>query len=292
MGWCRINTSLPHDEEVYYVKRALRVTRHHALGLLLDWITYLQKHSRAGETSMTREDVDAYLEKKGAAAALEHIGWVELDDSGCIRALDFNKYNDSTEKSREMWARQKSAQRSRKKAEREAKCQADMSTNCPADCPADMSTPCLADKCPTREEKENNIEFEHSSHSSLLCTEEARAGETPAQADGVGSVGERKAPRPANAGEVEAYLATITALKLTPPERQKAAMAFYDEMEAVGWVNRYGKNVWDWEAYARRWAMSWAENAHTPFRNGRPAESYSRNDRTSNGKGVNNYDIR
>lgn len=293
MGWCRINTSLPHDEEVYYVKRALRVTRHHALGLLLDWITYLQKHSRAGETSMTREDVDAYLEKKGAAAALEHIGWVELDDSGCIRALDFNKYNDSTEKSREMWARQKSAQRARKKAEREAKCQADMSTNCPADCPADMSTPCLADKCPTREEKENNIEFEHCNQSIEPNTEASRGCAATAQARAnVGEVGERRGSRPANAGEVEAYLATITALKLSPPERQKAAMGFFDEMESVAWIDKAGRNIWNWKAAASRWAMSWAENANTSFRAGRKAESPSRNTGTANEGRGHVYDIR
>lgn len=290
MGWCRINTSLPHDEEVYYVKRTLRVTRHHALGLLLDWITYLQKHSRAGETSMTREDVDAYLEKKGAAAALEHIGWVELDDSGCIRALDFNKYNDSTEKSREQWARQKSAQRARKKAEREAKCQADMSTNCPAD----MSTPCLADKCPTREEKENNIEFEHSINREGSIEEAGRAcmatAMTPRDTDSASDIPQR--PAPACAGEVDAYLSTVQTLKLVPAERQKAAMAFFDEAEACGWIDRYGCPVADWRAAARRYASKWAENLHTPFRNGRKEDRSSRNTGTANEGRGNVYDIR
>ena len=275
-SWVKIVNTLPRSRSIYALMRELRCKRQAALGLAVDWLCWLDVNSTNGETGMLDDEISDVLGWQGAAEALSAIGWVSHDEQGYVVAVDFKKHNGESAKKRDESALRMAKTRARRNA-----CCAKGATNV-----AEKTQP---DKI--REEK-SNTEFEHSSHSSLPCTEEARAGETPAQADGVGSVGERKAPRPANAGEVEAYLATITALKLTPPERQKAAMAFYDEMEAVGWVNRYGKNVWDWEAYARRWAMSWAENAHTPFRNGRPAESYSRNDRTSNGKGVNNYDIR
>lgn len=275
-SWVKIVNTLPRSRSIYALMRKLRCKRQAALGLAVDWLCWLDVNSTNGETGMLDDEISDVLGWQGAAEALSAIGWVSHDEQGYVVALDFEKHNGETAKKRA-----EDAERQRKSRGKRDKCHGKSVT--------DVTAETRPDKI--REEK-SNTEFEHSSHSSLPCTEEARAGETPAQADGVGSVGERKAPRPANAGEVEAYLATITALKLTPPERQKAAMAFYDEMEAVGWVNRYGKNVWDWEAYARRWAMSWAENAHTPFRNGRPAESYSRNDRTSNGKGVNNYDIR
>lgn len=275
-SWVKIVNTLPRSRSIYALMRKLRCKRQAALGLAVDWLCWLDVNSTNGETGMLDDEISDVLGWQGAAEALSAIGWVSHDEQGYVVALDFEKHNGETAKKRA-----EDAERQRKSRGKRDKCHGKSVT--------DVTAETRPDKI--REDK-SNTEFEHSSHSSLPCTEEARAGETPAQADGVGSVGERKAPRPANAGEVEAYLATITALKLTPPERQKAAMAFYDEMEAVGWVNRYGKNVWDWEAYARRWAMSWAENAHTPFRNGRPAESYSRNDRTSNGKGVNNYDIR
>lgn len=272
-NWIKVLNTLPRSRAVFSLMRGMRCKRHAAIGLAVDWFCWLDENSTGGETGMTDEEVDEVLGAKGAAKSLAEIGWIEHDEAGFVVAVDFYKHNGI------------SAKRRAETARRVTKCKAKGN----AKSVTKVTFGALTDKI--REEK-SNTEFEHSSHSSLPCTEEARAGETPAQADGVGSVGERKAPRPANAGEVEAYLATITALKLTPPERQKAAMAFYDEMEAVGWVNRYGKNVWDWEAYARRWAMSWAENAHTPFRAGRQEGGYSRNDKNANGRGVNNYDIR
>lgn len=103
---------------------------------------------------------------------------------------------------------------------------------------------------------------------------------------------ERRGARPSGAAEVDSYLSTLPVLKLTPEQRQRAAAAYFDEMESVGWVDKQGRNVWDWRAAARRWAASWANNEHTPFRGGQRQQGLSRNNMTSNGNGVNNYDIR
>lgn len=103
---------------------------------------------------------------------------------------------------------------------------------------------------------------------------------------------ERRGARPSGAAEVDSYLSTLPVLKLTPEQRQRAAAAYFDEMESVGWVDKQGRNVWDWRAAARRWVASWANNEHTPFRGGQRQQGLSRNNMTSNGNGVNNYDIR
>lgn len=100
------------------------------------------------------------------------------------------------------------------------------------------------------------------------------------------------APRPSGEGEVDAFLAGQHVLKLTPAERQKCAMAFYNEAEAIGWIDKDGNNIWNWKAAAMRYAMKWAENLHTPFRNGRKEDRPSRNTGTANEGRGHVYDIR
>lgn len=100
------------------------------------------------------------------------------------------------------------------------------------------------------------------------------------------------APRPSGEGEVDAFLAGQHVLKLTPAERQKCAMAFYNEAEAIGWIDKDGNNIRNWKAAAMRYAMKWAENLHTPFRNGRKEDRPSRNTGTANEGRGHVYDIR
>lgn len=116
------------------------------------------------------------------------------------------------------------------------------------------------------------------------------AAMTPRDTDSASDIPQR--PAPACAGEVDAYLSTVPTLKLVPAERQKAAMAFFDEAEACGWIDRYGCPVADWRAAARRYASKWAENLHTPFRNGRKEDRPSRNTGTANEGRGHVYDIR
>lgn len=99
-------------------------------------------------------------------------------------------------------------------------------------------------------------------------------------------------PRPSGEGEVDAFLAGQRFLKLTPAERQKCAFSFFNELEAEGWVGKSGKNILNWQAAAKQYAMKWAENLHTPFRNGRKEDRPSRNTGTANEGRGHVYDIR
>lgn len=135
---------------------------------------------------------------------------------------------------------------------------------------------------------------EHCNQSREPNAEAARGCAVPAQApaEGGGNEAPGRRLRPADAGEVDAHLSGIAVLKLTPAERQKAALLFYNEMESVGWIDPKGRPIRDWKTSACNFAIRYGENAHTPFRAGRQEGGYSRNDKNANGKGVNNYDIR
>lgn len=104
---------------------------------------------------------------------------------------------------------------------------------------------------------------------------------------------ERKAKeglRPADVEEVENYLATLPMLRLTPEQKGECARAWYCEMEAVGWVDKAGRNVWRWKPHAQNYATRWAENLHrVPMANGKPGAKPSRNTGTINDRDHSNY---
>lgn len=149
------------------------------------------------------------------------------------------------------------------------------------------------------EEKDTLSSQGASLHTPPYPPERPADGRMEAPADTAGrnlfKVGNRPASvlkRPKDAGEVEAHLSGIAVLKLTPAERQKAALLFFNEMESVGWIDPKGRPILDWKTSACNFAIRYGENAHKPFRAGRQEGGYSRNDKNANGKGVNNYDIR
>lgn len=252
-SWVKIVNTLPRSRAIYALMRALRCKRQAALGLAVDWFCWLDENSTNGNTGMLDEEISDVLGWPGAAQALSAVGWVSHDEQGYVVAVDFDKHNGETAKKRA-----EDAERQRKSRYERSRGECD---SCHGKSVTGVTQKALPDKI--REEKKI-----------------------------VSPIGEPIGARPRDAQEVEAYLATVTALKLTPPERQKAAMAFYQEMESVAWIDKAGRNIWNWKAAASRWAMSWAENANTSFRAGRKAESPSRNTGTANEGRGHVYDIR
>ncbi len=51
-----------------------------------------------------------------------------------------------------------------------------------------------------------------------------------------------------------------------PPISDECAEAFFDRMEADGWINNQGHPLADWRPRFRLWATAWAKNANAPNR--------------------------
>lgn len=111
--WIPIVTTLPRDRDVFALMRLLHCKRHAALGLLVDWLCWLDSNSTDGETGMLDEDISEVLGWPGAAEALSTIGWVSHDERGYVVAVDFAKYNGESAKKRVEAMSRKRLQRSR-----------------------------------------------------------------------------------------------------------------------------------------------------------------------------------
>ena len=72
---------------------------------------------------------------------------------------------------------------------------------------------------------------------------------------------------PEDAAEVEVYLRNVPAgLGADTGEVQACAESFFNELEAVGWVNSKGVPVRNWRAMARSYLGKWLRNCHTGHR--------------------------
>lgn len=292
MNWYKANISLGGGDEETIVMRVLGVSENSALGLLHRWLTYVNAQTADGVTRLLPEDLDRVLRYDGDGAplvdgngqplphsnahayhALNACGWVELNERGEVCAVDFEKHNSQSAKDRAC-AAARTAKSKKKKREKEGDGQPLPNSN-------GQPSP---DK--RREEyiKENGSTDPKEKDADALpaCVQSAMPPEPEPPA--------RRAARPANADEVADYLNTLPLLKLTAGQRLEAATAYFDEMEAVGWVNKYGRNVWQWRAAARNYATQWAENRHgAPYR-GVQAARPSRNTGTFNDGNHDEYD--
>lgn len=263
-SWVKVLTTLPKDRDIIALARALACGRHEALGIAVEWLCWLDDNSTDGGTGLTAAEIDGILCRNGACAAFEAVGWAVTGDDGFIVASGFDKHNGETAKKRA-----ETAERVRKHR---------------ASCNGNVTKKALPEK--RREEyiKENgSTDPKEKGADALPAAVEAAMTPEPAPPA-------RSAARPANADEVTDYLNTLPLLKLTAGQRLEAATAFFDEMEAVGWVNKYGRNVWQWRAAARNYATQWAENRHgAAFRCGQAARP-SRNTGTYNDRDHSEYD--
>lgn len=85
----------------------------------------------------------------------------------------------------------------------------------------------------------------------------------PARSHACASEPRRGSARPSSAEEVAIYLRSQPTLRIIPKEIPTCATTFFDTMEAAGWVDTKGRNVWDWKAAARLFASRWQNNLPT-----------------------------
>lgn len=295
MNWYKANISLAGGDEETIVMRVLGVSENSALGLLHRWLTYVNAQTADGVTRLLPEDLDRVLRYDGdgsplmegngqplphsnahAYHALNACGWVTLNERGEVCAMDFEKHNSQSAKDRAC-AAARTAKSKKKKREDEGNGQPLPHSN-------GQPSP---DKRRIYNKENGSTDVEPKERRGARPS---GAAEAPAEGGGNEAPGHRL--RPADAGEVEAHLSGIAVLKLTPAERQKAALLFFNEMESVGWIDPKGRAIRDWKTSACNFAIRYGENAHTPFRGVQRQQELSRNNMTSNGNGVNNYDIR
>ncbi|MFI3244081.1 MAG: hypothetical protein R3Y56_07510 [Akkermansia sp.] len=74
--------------------------RHAALGLAVDWFSWLDSQTEDGITFLLPEEMDDELGWKGAFTAFERIGWVSLDEQGGVIANGFDEHNGASAKNR------------------------------------------------------------------------------------------------------------------------------------------------------------------------------------------------
>lgn len=272
-NWIKVLNTLPRCKAIYALMRALHCKRHAAIGLAVDWLCWLDVNSTNGETGMLDDEISDVLGWQGAAEALSAVGWVSHDEQGYVVAVDFDKHNGETAKKRA-----EDAERQRKSRGKRDKCHGKSVTDVTAETRPDKIREDIENGSPGGEPKE-----------AAGRDKVAQAMNPDAEPAPKG-----RGARPESAEVVKAYLAQVsnTLPFLNPQDRDKAAQAFFDEMESVGWIDKQGRNVWNWQAAARRFAAKWADNLNSPFRNGQPATGsmMSLNKGTFNDRDHSDYD--
>lgn len=275
MNWIKINTALPRSPKVLRFASLMGIDRYTALGLLFDWLAWLDSQSADGTTGLTPELVDQLfmadlsqnsvtrvteLSQKNVtpvtdlsqnfvtrvtdlsqschtmSQALVTIGWAFIDEKGEICASDFAKHNGENAK-----RRLENAERQR--VAREKRMSQNFVTH-------------VTKKCDQIREDKNIYELHPNGSITTVCGGNAAAEVDPTR--GGGSSG-RKVALPEKADDVLAFLASQPNCGLRGEELLACAEAFFHDFDSVGWVLR-GQPVQNWHAAARSFLARWQGN--------------------------------
>lgn len=80
--------------------RALKTSRHTALGVLHDYLTWINMHCESGQIGLTPAELDDELGFRGAGEALCSIGWCSVGGDGLMVAADWEQHNGQSAKVR------------------------------------------------------------------------------------------------------------------------------------------------------------------------------------------------
>lgn len=264
MDWIKINTALPRSPKVLRLAALMGIDRSTALGLMIDWLCWLDTATEDGSTGLSAEtinhlfcaDLSRCLRDKSHADsvtnvtqkndkchafvhALAEIGWIVLDENGSIFAAEFEKHNGECAKKRAQNAKRQSKKRSE---------------SCHANCVTSVTLLSRSKRDQIREEKSIYNELHPSESITRLC-----GGDDAAE---VGPTGDELIKRlgiPGSADEVLAFLASQPNCGLRGDELLTCAETFYNELDAVGWTMR-GQPVQNWHAAARSYLARWQGN--------------------------------
>jgi hypothetical protein len=209
------------------------VDKHTALGLMLDWLCWLDTATADGCTGLTVDEINAEFACNANcvtpcnAQALQYcnamleIGWVELDENGLVCVCNFEAHNGENAKRRAQGAKRVAVMRKRV-------------------CNANSVTGCNASSV-TREEKRREEKKEDSIESSKKTRPEG------------------KSPLPETSDEVLTYMSSLPNCGIKGDELLTCAETFFNQSEAVGWTLS-GQPVRDWRAAARAYLARWQGN--------------------------------
>lgn len=241
MDWIKINTALPRSPKVRRLASLMGVDKHTALGLVLDWLCWVDSATADGCTGLTVDEINAEFACNANTVtacnassvtpcnaqvlqycnAMLEIGWAELDENGIVHVHNFEAHNGENAKRRAQGAKRVAVMRKRV-------------------CNANSVTPCNATSV-TREEKRR----EDKKIDSKESTKKPQKG---------GNV-----PLPETSDEVLTYIAAQPNCGLTGDELTACVETFFNQSEAVGWTLN-GQPVRDWRASARAFLAKWQNN--------------------------------
>ena len=239
MSWIKVRVVLPREPRVLKLAGLLGVTRHEALGLLVDWFCWLDGVTEDGKTGLQAEQINSLFECNAKSVtgcnaenvqfcnAMQEIGWISVDENGEVFAVNYEENNGENAKKRAQTAKRVSNTRKRKSN-------------------AKGVTGRNADDV-TREEKRRE-EYNSKENSSLNTTVIVEK-----------EVQERCArrPLPTCAEEVQGFMKAQSICGLKGEELRACASGFFDDMEACGWTARNGAPLFDWHAAARKYLNTW-----------------------------------
>lgn len=232
--WLKVNHALVRSPKVRGLMRELRCKKHAALGFAVNWLCWIDEQTKDGQTGLLPDELDDEIGFRGGAEALIRIGWAALGEDGCVYALEFGKHCGESAKERAENAR------------RVAKCKAKKRV-----------TDKVTEECYLGNEKTLPNALPEKNRIEDIYSEKVQESYSTVDT----SCGGVAKARPGDAEEVEAYMGNVPAgLGADPVEVQRAAEAFFNELEAVGWVNGKGVPVRDWRAMARSYLMKWMRN--------------------------------
>jgi hypothetical protein len=109
--WIKMRTDLAEDPAVIAVAARLDVDEFAIVGRLHHLWGWFDSQSRDGHAAgVTRGWIDRKTQMPGLAAALESVGWLEVDDTGA-RVPKFDRHNGKTAKTRALSTIRKQASR-------------------------------------------------------------------------------------------------------------------------------------------------------------------------------------
>lgn len=128
-NWIKVRHELVRSPKLWHMARVMKsANKHTALGVAVAWLVWLDEQTQDGNTGMSKSEVDDLLGAKGAADALVYIGWAGVSEDGTVVALDFDKHNGESAKSRADTAQR--VAKSKKKRKSNAVCDTLVTENC------------------------------------------------------------------------------------------------------------------------------------------------------------------
>ena len=250
MDWIKINTTLPQNPRVVRLGSLMGISTREALGLIIEWLCWLDSATGDGSTGLTASEVDGlfFASAKCHAQsvtcsrtfsnALLEIGWAYEDENGVFCASNYKAHNGKNAKRRAQDAKRQKVTRSQKRPQNvtlaSAKCHA---------------------QSVTREEKSIFKDIKNPNGSiNTVC-----GGANAQPDDSTRPSSRRQLPIPESADAVLAFLAAQPNCGLRGDDLTACAEAFFNDFEATGWTMR-NQPVANWHAAARAFLARWQGN--------------------------------